>query len=265
MSNNSSNFIGGNTKTHVFESSNMIVILANIIFFMVVQTLFFKYVASRQFNIVLEDKANIVEEYLKHDPKANTKFREFKNSDRAKEIKKAANEQEKIREAENMSNTMTWIGIPLLIVVSFLIFFIGKLFFKKEEWDTTDSILLSFVVFAYMIEVLFYLGIVRQYQFYGDQAIYDNLYRKINESVNKYPATIKGRELDNTLDDTVMTYMKNSNNINDVKTYYDANKSKFGGMDLNTFTALVKTNTANVDIVDSVNFDALKQIEGKKY
>lgn len=265
MSNNSSNFIGGNTKTHVFESSNMIVILANIIFFMVVQTLFFKYVASRQFNIVLEDKANIVEEYLKHDPKANAKFREFKNSERVKAIQKAASDQEKIRETENMSNTMMWIGIPLLIVVALLIFFIGKLFFKKEEWDTTDSILLSFVVFAYVIEVLFYLGIVRQYQFYGDQAIYDNLYRKVNENVNKYPATIKGRELDSKFDDTLMTFMKNSNNVNDIKTYYNANKSKFGDIDLNTFTALVKADASNVNIIDSINFDAFKQIEGKKY
>src|SRR5271170_5552619 len=101
-------------KANVFDSANMVIVLANIIFFMIVQTLFFKYVASKQFNIVLEDKAGIVGEYLKHDPAANEKYRQFKNSEKAKSIEKAAKEQEAIREKENMSSTLIWIGIPLL-------------------------------------------------------------------------------------------------------------------------------------------------------
>lgn len=250
--------MSSNVKSHVFDSPNMIIVLSNIIFFMVVQTLFFKYVASKQFNIVLEDKANIVGEYLKHDPDANEKFRKFKNSDDAQNIKKNADAQQAIREKQNWSSTLMWVGVPLLIIVALLIFFIVRLFFKNEVWDTTDTMLLSFVVFAYMVEVFFYIGVVRPYQFYGDQSIYDNLYHKINERINKDPVTATGKQLDTILELTVTKIMEKTGSIDEVRKYFEANKQKFGGLDVNSVIAYAKSKT--VGLIDSINFNAFDQI-----
>lgn len=246
-------------NTQVFESANMIVLLSIIIFFMVVQTLFFKYVASKQFNIVLEDKANIVGEYLKHDPAANEKFRQFKNSEKVKSIEKAAKEQEAIREKDNMASTLKWIGLPLLIAVLFLIFFIGKLYFKSEEWDTVDTMLLSFVVFSYVVEVLFYVGVVKQYQFYGDQAIYDNLFHNVSNNVNKNPITSRGKQLDDNLETTINGFEEGTNDAEDLKSYYVSTQKKLRGQNKDSIASYMQA--ANIsNISNSVNLNAIGQL-----
>lgn len=248
---------------NIFESANMIIVFANVIFFMIVQTLFFEYVASKQFNIVLEDKANIVGEYLKNDPNANEKYRRFKNSDKASQIQTTAKKQEDKRAKENMENTMLWIGIPVLIAVAFLVFFIIKLIFKKEVWDTTDSVLLSFVVFAYMIEVLFYLGIVKQYQFYGDQSIYTKLYHTVNDKIQKEPITNQGKQMEKLLEGSIDMIIERSGTIEDVRKYFNENKNKFSGLDEGFVLSYARAKMSN--IAGSINMSILNQVESDMF
>jgi hypothetical protein len=248
--------------TDVFASSNMIVVFANIIFFILVQTLFFKYVASKQFNIVLEDKANIVEQYLKHDVKANKLYKKFKKSDDIKTLKDTAEHQEDVRESINLSSTMMWIGIPFIIGIMFLVFFIGRLYFKNEVWDSVDTLLLSFVVFAYATEIMFYLGIVRKYQFYGDQSIYSNIYSGINENINKNPVTPEGKKLQTNLETMINIITKvdgdMSTYITKAKKYYNAHKDKFAGVDESYITTYVKSRVGSVS--DIISQDTIKLI-----
>lgn len=252
-------------KTNVFDSANMIVVLSNVIFFIVVQTMFFKYVASKQFNIVLEDKAGIVGEYLKYDPNANEKFRRFKNSEQVKIIKQNAKKQEALREKENAESTMMWIGIPLLVIGAFLIFFVIKLFYKQEHWDTTDTMLLSFVVFAYLIEVVFYLGIVRQYQFYGDQSIYSNVYNTIDDNINTEPITNRGKQLNVLLESTIDVIMKRNGSLEDVRQYFNANKSKFPGLDEGFIMSYAKSKMTDVANALDLNGLNLSENEAESY
>ncbi|VBB18000.1 hypothetical protein YASMINEVIRUS_463 [Yasminevirus sp. GU-2018] len=252
----------GESHSEVFVSSNMIVVFANIIFFMIVQTLFFKYVASKQFNIVLEDKADIVEQYLKHDSKANLIYKKFRESGDAKTLRELAEKQEAERESINTSNTMMWIGIPFIIGVLFLVFFVGRLYFKSEVWDSVDTILLSFVVFAYATEILFYLGIVRKYQFYGDQSIYSNVYSEINDNVNKEPVTPEGKKLQANLEEMVSKISQiggdASTYLAKVRKFYNDNKEKFAGVDEHYVIAYVKNRATNV--TDFVNFNTLNMV-----
>ena len=181
-------------NTKVFAPANLIVIFANVMFFMIVQTLFFRYIASKQFNVVIRDKANIANEYLKYNKEASQQYELYKDSVEVKDIKKNAKKQFEERDDVNIDTTKTWIGIPFSIVIFLLLIFVGMIVFRKEHtWDSIDSVLLSLVVLAYATEVVFYIGLVRQYQFYGDQEIYSNLYNRINEKVYKYPLTAEGK------------------------------------------------------------------------
>ena len=51
----------------LMNGKNLIVVFCNVIFFIVVQTLFFKFIASKQFNVVLADKVGIINELAKQE------------------------------------------------------------------------------------------------------------------------------------------------------------------------------------------------------
>lgn len=198
----------------IFEPPNMIITFANIIFFIVVQTLFFKYVASKQFNNVLDDKVGILNEYLKYNTGFRTSVEEYLNSEQAKELQNAAKEQNKKREDANTDLMKTWIGIPLVIAVVILLFFIYLLFKQSSDsqnkWSSIDTAILSLVVGAYSTEIMFYLGIVRQYEFYGDQQIYSRLYDGVHNSVNREPVTKEGAALNKDIKKVMNAEMKMS-------------------------------------------------------
>ena len=50
---------------------------------------------------------------------------------------------------------------------------------NQPNWSGVDNVLLSFVLAAYATEILFYIGIVRKFKFYGDQQIFSTIYKKI--------------------------------------------------------------------------------------
>ena len=102
-------------KPRLFASPNMIITFSNVIFFIVVQTFFFKYIASKQFNVVLSDKVGILNEYLKYDPEMTESIKQFTTSEEANEIKSKAKIQEKEREKLNKQRIKLWVGVPLVI------------------------------------------------------------------------------------------------------------------------------------------------------
>lgn len=201
-------------NTKVFAPANLIVIFANVMFFMIIQTLFFRYIASKQFNVVIRDKANIMNEYLKYNKEASKEYDVYKNSKEVNEIKKNAKKQFKERDGINIDNTKTWIGIPFSIVLFILVVLVGMIFYNKNNtWDSVDTVLLSLVVLAYATEVIFYIGLVRQYQFYGDQSIYSGLYDTISERVDKEPISVEGKNAKKLIRDIISSSESTSDAI----------------------------------------------------
>lgn len=201
-------------NTKVFAPANLIVIFANVMFFMIIQTLFFRYIASKQFNVVIRDKANIMNEYLKYNKEASKEYDVYKNSKEVNEIKKNAKKQFKERDGINIDNTKTWIGIPFSIVLFILVVLVGMIFYNKNNtWDSVDTVLLSLVVLAYATEVVFYIGLVRQYQFYGDQSIYSGLYDTISEKVDKEPISVEGKNAKKLIRDIISSSESTSDAI----------------------------------------------------
>lgn len=174
----------------VFSSPNMIVMWVNIIFFMVVQTLFFQFIASKQFNSVVQDKVGIMSEYLNNDPHAKAFMAENLESDYWIKNQSTARQHEKQRNDENWALLLKWVGIPLLISTFFLIVFIIKMRFSKngrnvdEIWKSCDTTFLCLVVLAYVTEILFFCGIVQKYEFYVDQKLIYNVLENIKSNLD---------------------------------------------------------------------------------
>lgn len=211
-------------KSELFESANMIVVIATIIFFIIMQTLFFRYITANQLKIVLEDKADFFEEYLKHDENANARYLAFKESKQYHNIQEEAIREEKIRDSKNLTETMLWIGIPLILMIILFLFFIILLIFKEHAWDSTDTMLLCFVVFSYITEIFFYFGIIRQYQYYGDQAIFSNLYHSIKSNIDTDILTIKDQRIQHILDNVVVLVNQHPDDKNIIRRYYKQNE-----------------------------------------
>lgn len=179
----------------VFESSNMIVTVSNIIFFIVVQTMFFYFIASKQFNVVLNNKVGILNEFASRDDELRSNIKAFFASDAYKQIEEAAEVEAEERVAYNTKLIKNWIVPPLLACIALLLIFLIKRSVYNEPWGAADTLGLILVVSAYTTEVLFYLGIVRRFEFYGDIQIYDKIYTNIDKNINVAPETEKGKQI----------------------------------------------------------------------
>ena len=173
----------------MFDSNNMILTFSNIIFFIVVQTLFFYFIASTQFNTVLGDKVGIFNEYMSRNKPLKEQLRQFFASKEYQNIKNGAEQEKEQREEYNINLMKTWILPPLGISTTILLLFILKLFIYGEPWSDVDTVGLFLVVTAYSTEIMFFLGIVQQYKFYGDIQIFDKLYSSMYENIDVKPTT----------------------------------------------------------------------------
>ena len=164
----------------VMNGKNLIVVFCNVIFFIVVQTLFFKFIASKQFNVVLGDKVGIINDLAKHDPFTSKQINKYLKSKAAKELEKKAKVQSEMREIKNRELIKKWIGPPLAgALILLLLSYLRMKKSNQPNWSGVDNVLLSFVLAAYATEILFYIGIVRKFKFYGDQQIFSTIYKKI--------------------------------------------------------------------------------------
>ena len=66
-------YISFNYKKLNVNENDWVIILTNVLFFTIVQILFFKFIASKQYETVLVSKLDIIKRYSKKNPK----FKEF--------------------------------------------------------------------------------------------------------------------------------------------------------------------------------------------
>lgn len=176
-----------------FTGANTLTVLANIFLFIFVQTGFFYFVASKQFNNVLESKIDILNLYLKSSPSTRQQVKDFLQSNEVKEIQKLAKEQE-IKRTKMNKNLIKRKMLPLLLLVTALIVVIIYMMMvnKNNSWSTfgvTEQVLLGLVLTAYVTEIMFFFGIVKKYEFYGDYRIMNTFYKSIKEYLNKIGVT----------------------------------------------------------------------------
>ncbi len=163
--------------TDCIDRNDLIPVLANVIFFVIVQTLFFKYVASKQYEVVLQSKLDFVKTICDNDPYLKYKIYEFRDK-YLQENKNIAKQQENNRNEKNIKLFYMYSGIPFFIFTLMLlhIIFIMK---SKRKWNDVDTLSLLFVTLAYCTELFFFFFIVRKYEFVGDHYIISDVIDKI--------------------------------------------------------------------------------------
>jgi len=160
-----------------FDRNDWLVIIANVLFFMIVQTLFFKYEASRQYEEVLVSKLDMIKLAMQKNPAFKRQILELKK-DYQQKYEKLAKEQEAHREIIN--HNLTWKYCTQLIVITIIIFVSIAVFVKSERgWENIDTLNMLFVTLAYSTELFFFFFIVRKYEFVGDNYILTNVLQKI--------------------------------------------------------------------------------------
>ena len=165
------------TSLEKLRPNDWIIILANVIFFMVVQTLFFRYVASKQYESVLKNKLSLVQSFMDKDPVLKGVISKYKkeylevNKDIIKEQKR-----KRTQENDMLETRYSWVYIGYAAIALFLLFA-----FTDQPWTSVHTLGLILVVFAYATELYFFFFIVQKYEFVGDHTMYSRIYNKVTQ------------------------------------------------------------------------------------
>jgi membrane glycosyltransferase len=165
--------------------NEMIVILANVIFLMIAQTIFFQYLASNQYETVLACKLATIKDFVGKNPGLSAKLNEIKKK-KIIELEKNATLQQEQREKINSALTWRYCGIPVIIALIALWFVIFFMSTKDDDsvasiYITLVYITLVYITLVYSTQLLFFLLIIQQYEFVGDQYIISTFMSKLLE------------------------------------------------------------------------------------
>ena len=158
-----------------YNSLDWFLLLLNLLFFMVVQMYFFRYVASKQYETVLLSKTKIVDLYISKVPSYRDTF--IKQGEKYKiENNEKIENQKREREIENNSLEFKYCWLPIIItsVVSVLI-----LLYNTTKWIKYHTIGMVFIILGYVGELLFFFTMVKPYEFIGDYTVLDELVQQI--------------------------------------------------------------------------------------
>jgi hypothetical protein len=160
-----------------FDRNDWLIIIANVLFFIVVQTLFYKYILSQQYEDVLVSKLEMIKLAMQKNPAFKRQILELKK-DYQQKYETIAKKQEARREIINRD--LTWKYCTSLIVLTALIFASIAIFVKsKRGWENIDTLNMLFVTLAYSTELFFFFFIVRKYEFVGDNYILTNVLQNL--------------------------------------------------------------------------------------
>jgi len=154
----------------------LLIILINLTFFMTVQTIFFKYIGSIEFEKLVLQKGQLIKNYISTDEKMLNDFNNFKNN-YIKENKKIANEQKIIREKKNNNIYLLHCIIPIiLIVILAIIIYFSSL---KGEWNNSTLISILSITLTYIPELFLFFFIMTKYQHISNMNIITKMYKNL--------------------------------------------------------------------------------------
>lgn len=157
--------------------NDWIIIFVNVIFFVVVQTLFFRFIASKQYENVLKQKVEILKIYADKFPSEKKRIHKLIEK-YLKENNELINQQYKTRNQKNLALEDLYCWNFLKVIVALLVI---TMFLNKQPWNPVYTLGLIFVVLGYTTEILFFFLIVKRYEFVGDHHISSELSKHLFE------------------------------------------------------------------------------------
>jgi purine-cytosine permease-like protein len=155
------------------DKYEMIIVFLNILFFMCIQILFFKYFISKEYDHILKNKFNIVKTYILKDEDLKIKYNNYKNY-YIKNYKNISEKQFEEREKINLKLIYDYCIKPVIGVM--IIIFILYLLPLKSEWDNTYYLAILLIVTIYIPEIILYILVFSKYQYIGNIDIITKIY-----------------------------------------------------------------------------------------
>lgn len=175
------------TLRDVINPANLLILFANLLAFVLLQTTFFWFVASRNVEAVLEDKSEYITELMSKRGITLEMLRDYLNSDDAtQKMPEVAKSMRAEREAENFELLKTYI-LPVVIALgSALLLVFLALIVRGQPLTSIDLFLLFLVLGAFSTELYFYLTVTSQLIHLSDTRI---VYELFNGVKRGYEAT----------------------------------------------------------------------------
>lgn len=188
-------------KKFFTNPSNVFIVLLNALFFMIVQTLFFYFIASNQIDDIIVSKVELINKYAEYDGNLNNYLKEYINSDEFKQKRERVKLLNDERQSKNRKILLNKVILPFIIPI-FIIFLIYGIFIftsyeTNKKWfgnnineddfsfNIADKILIFFVIFAFLTELIIFFGVIRQHEFIGDFVSINDIYKEFAKNYNK--------------------------------------------------------------------------------
>ena len=168
------------------DKNEVFLIFINIIIFMIIQTLFFKFVISTEYEHLIKLKLNTVNHYINQDQEVKDMIINYKQN-KLENIRVKALEQEKIRNEKNILLYFYYCIIPILCVIFLFIVIIilnykSYIFKNSKNFEGIDYFNFGLILLVYIPNMIIFFFVVKKYQFIGNIEIlstfYNNLIKK---------------------------------------------------------------------------------------
>jgi hypothetical protein len=160
-------------KFSCIEYNDWLIILMNVLFFIIIQTLFFRYIASKQYDNVLVSKLDIIKLFLEKNKNLQI-LMDNRIDSYIEKNKETVSKQRKARYLENkrLESIYCWDFVKMFGLVFYLVLIMGA---SRREWTGVHTLGTIIILLSYSTELMFFFGIVKQYEFVGDHYIYSKL------------------------------------------------------------------------------------------
>jgi hypothetical protein len=150
---------------------------------MIMQTLFFKFIISTEYETFIKEKINTVNYYLDRDQDAKDFLINYKNNN-IETITNEALEQKKIRDNKNIYLYIYYCILPILLVVLLFILIIilnykSLIFKKSEKFKGVDYFNFGLILLVYIPNIIIFFFVIKKYQFIGNIDIFNRFYNNI--------------------------------------------------------------------------------------
>lgn len=146
---------------------DMIVVIANVILFILIQTAFFVKVGSSSFVNTLVSKLEPIKDFISLNEDAKKSIDEYINSDEWQNEKSTITSQKEEQTKQANEYLKKYLTPLLTVSLAGLAFFIWRFKNGSDKWTNTHSIILGGVVLAYSSEILSYLLVMSKWEHIG--------------------------------------------------------------------------------------------------
>ena len=160
----------------LFDPLNLLLILANLLVFVVVETYFFWNIASKTVDNVVNTKGRFVANVVKNKPDTHSAMLFYLDTPaNTTELIEKTNQQRKEREDQNWELVKSMIAPAVYIIGGVCALVSLALIARRETVTSVDLFLLFCVVGAFSTEVVFYLLVITQLEYIGDAQIMEKI------------------------------------------------------------------------------------------